>query len=154
MTRILFVCMGNICRSPMAEGAFRKLIVGQNGFHVESAGTIGYHQGHPPDERAQHTASLRGMDLSAQRARKVRLSDFDSFDYILAMDKDNLRDLKDMAPIGSGAKISLLLNHCESQMKEVPDPYYGGNDGFEHCLDLIEMGVVGFFKYVKNKPAL
>lgn len=155
MTKILFVCMGNICRSPMAEGAFHKLASDHEGkvFHYDSAGTIGYHEGNPPDPRAQETALRRGMDISQQRSRKVVTADFDQFDYIMAMDRDNLDDLVSRAPQNSKAEITLFLNFAnEAPTKEVPDPYYGGDAGFEHCLDLIESAAQGLFQHLlENK---
>ncbi|HEV3009561.1 MAG TPA: low molecular weight protein-tyrosine-phosphatase [Burkholderiales bacterium] len=131
---ILFVCTGNICRSPTAEGVFRSLCK-KAGFdlRIESAGLGDWHVGDPPDERAQHHARNRGYDLSAQRARQVRLRDFDDFDLILAMDSGHLRALQKMAPPRHRAKIRLFAGACD-----VPDPYYGGAEGFEHVLDLVE----------------
>jgi len=131
---ILFVCTGNICRSPTAEGVFRSLCQ-QAGveLRIESAGLGDWHVGHPPDERSQHHARNRGYDLSAQRARQVRPSDFDDFDLILAMDSGHLRELQRMAPSRHHAKIRLFVAG-----RDVPDPYDGGPDGFEHVLDLVE----------------
>lgn len=154
MTKILFVCMGNICRSPMAEGAFKKAVAdrGLDGFIIESAGTIGYHVGNPPDPRARETALRRGMDISQQRSRKVSPSDFAAFDYIMAMDRENLRDLLANAPSGSKAKVALFLNYSDkTTIEEVPDPYYGGDEGFDHCLDLIEGAAEGLLNYLVNK---
>ena len=131
---ILFVCTGNICRSPTAEGVFRSLCK-KAGFdlRIESAGLGDWHVGDPPDERAQQHARNRGYDLSAQRARQVRPSDFDDFDLILAMDSGHLRALQAMALPRHHAKIRLFVAG-----RDVPDPYYGGPDGFEHVLDLVE----------------
>ena len=131
---ILFVCTGNICRSPTAEGVLRDLSEKAGlELHIESAGLGDWHVGDPPDERAQHYARNRGYDLSAQRARQVRPRDFDDFDLILAMDRGHLRSLQKMAPARHHAKIRLFVADAE-----VPDPYYGGADGFEQVLDLIE----------------
>ena len=132
--RILFVCTGNICRSPTAEGVLRHLAT-QEGIElrIESAGTGDWHVGSPPDERAQHHARGRGYDLSAQRARQVRKSDFDDFDLILAMDRGHLRALERLAPPEARHKVRLLIAG-----REVPDPYYGGSQGFERVLDLVE----------------
>jgi protein-tyrosine phosphatase len=131
---ILFVCTGNICRSPTAEAVFRTLSR-QQGLEVriESAGLGDWHVGGPPDERAQHHAKQRGYDLSAQRARQVSLRDFEEFDMILAMDRGHLRSLQAMAPQRHHAKIRLFV-----QDRDVPDPYYGGPAGFEKVLDLVE----------------
>jgi protein-tyrosine phosphatase len=131
---ILFVCTGNICRSPTAEGVFRSLAEKAGlDLRIESAGLGDWHVGQPPDERAQHHAKGRGYDLSAQRARQVRLRDFDDFDLILAMDRGHLRALERMAPPKHRAKIRLFAADGD-----VPDPYYGGPEGFERVLDLVE----------------
>jgi protein-tyrosine phosphatase len=137
-TRILFVCMGNICRSPTAEGVMRHLLAerGLDGeIEVESAGTGGWHAGDPPDARATATARARGITLEGA-ARQVTPEDFADFDLLVAMDRDNLRDLRAIAPPGAEEKIRLLL-HPE---RDVPDPYYGGPRGFEEVLDLVEAG--------------
>ena len=131
---ILFVCTGNICRSPTAEGVLRHLAKKESvELHVESAGTGDWHVGDPPDQRAQHHAKNRGYDLSAQRARQVRGEDFERFDMILAMDRGHLRALPKLAPAHHHAKIRLFVDG-----RDVPDPYYGGPDGFEKVLDLME----------------
>jgi protein-tyrosine phosphatase len=131
---ILFVCSGNICRSPTAEGVFKSLCEKAGlELRIESAGLGDWHVGDPPDERAQHHARNRGYDLSAQRARRVRPGDFDDFDFILAMDRGHLRALQRMAPPKHHAKIRLFVAE-----RDVPDPYYGGPEGFEQVLDLVE----------------
>jgi protein-tyrosine phosphatase len=131
---ILFVCTGNICRSPTAEGVLRHLAGKESiELRIESAGLGDWHVGQPPDERAQRHAKGRGYDLSAQRARQVRVRDFEDFDLILAMDRTHLRALEHMAPPKYRAKIRLFAAECD-----VPDPYYGGADGFERVLDLVE----------------
>jgi protein-tyrosine phosphatase len=131
---VLFVCTGNICRSPTAEAVFRKLCEEAGiELRVESAGTGDWHVGQPPDERAQRHAGRRGYDLSAQRARQVEARDFEDFDMILAMDRGHLRVLQRMAGPGHHAKIRLFAVDCD-----VPDPYYGGPEGFEKVLDLVE----------------
>jgi len=131
---ILFVCTGNICRSPTAEGVFRSLArkAGLE-LRIESAGLGDWHVGQPPDERAQHHARQRGYDLSEQRARQVRRRDFEEFDLILAMDNGHLGALQRMAPAKHRAKIRLFVAD-----RDVPDPYYGGPAGFEQVLDLVE----------------
>jgi protein-tyrosine phosphatase len=131
---ILFVCTGNICRSPTAEGVLRHLArLESMELHIESAGLGDWHIGQPPDERSQHHARNRGYDLSAQRARQVTPRDFEEFDMILAMDRGHLRALQKMAPAQHHAKIRLFVAGGD-----VPDPYYGGAEGFEKVLDLVE----------------
>ena len=136
--RVLFVCMGNICRSPTAEGVFRKLVSDAGlaeHIHIESAGTHAYHVGEPPDRRAQAAAERRGVTLAEIRARRVDERDFDTFDLILAMDRDNLADLELRRPPRNGTPIRLFLDDMD-----VPDPYYGGEEGFAMMMDLIELG--------------
>jgi len=131
---ILFVCTGNICRSPTAEGVLKRLASEASlDLRVASAGTHDYHAGEAPDERAQHHAGRRGYDLSAQRARKVKKSDFREFDLILAMDRGHLDILRRMCPVEHRGKLRLLLPG-----RDLPDPYYGGPEGFEQVLDLVE----------------
>ncbi|GAL20075.1 low molecular weight protein tyrosine phosphatase [Vibrio maritimus] len=136
---ILVVCMGNICRSPTGEAVLRARAE-QAGLDVEidSAGTIGYHQGNPPDSRAKKAGEARGYSFAGIRARQVTDDDFEDFDMILAADKDNLADLKERCPRHLQYKLSLFLSHGSSSYKEIPDPYYGGDQGFELVLDLIE----------------
>ncbi|GHF12027.1 protein-tyrosine-phosphatase [Kordiimonas sediminis] len=137
MIKVLFVCMGNICRSPMAEGAFRSAVSAaglQDRFHIDSAGTIGFHAGNPPDRRAIHTAQKNGIQINNQRSRKVMPDDFRVFDYILAMDHENLDDLLDRAPTEHQQKISLFLPYApQLSMSEMPDPYYGADNQFDLC---------------------
>ncbi|MDQ2639567.1 MAG: low molecular weight phosphotyrosine protein phosphatase [Pseudomonadota bacterium] len=143
--RILFVCLGNICRSPTVEGVARHLAVREAphlALQFDSAGTAGYHIGDPPDPRSQRAALDRGYDISALRARQVEPADFQRFDLLLAMDEDNLRDLKAIAPGGTAQRAQLFLSGCtEAGCIAVPDPYYGDGSGFERVLDLAEMGV-------------
>jgi protein-tyrosine phosphatase len=130
---ILFVCLGNICRSPLAEGAFRAEAA-RLGLDVEpdSAGTGGWHQSEPPDRRAIAAAKRGGVDISGQRARKVTSADFDRFDHIVALDEDNLADLERLQPNGSRAHLSLLLDHVPGREGQgVADPYYGGDRDFD-----------------------
>lgn len=137
MTKVLFVCLGNICRSPAAEGVMRARARARGvSVTVDSAGTGGWHVGDLPDERMRSAAHKRGYDLSTQRARQVSQDDFACFDYILAMDASNLSDLRNVAPADHSAVLRKLLGGAD-----VPDPYYGGSDGFEHVLDLIEGAV-------------
>lgn len=138
--RVLFVCLGNICRSPTAEGVFRHLLAQEAPelrVEVDSAGTAGYHIGDPPDLRSQRVASRRGIDLSGLRARQVTPADFAHFDLILAMDRDNLAELQSMRPARSRAQLRLFLDYApQLDLREVPDPYYGDASGFEEVLDL------------------
>jgi protein-tyrosine phosphatase len=139
---VLFVCMGNICRSPTAEGVFREL-ANRSGLGetllVDSAGTGDWHVGAPPDRRAVQAAKRRGYDLSLLRARQVEPADFARFGWILAMDQQNLRALEAMRPVDYPGHVGLLLALApELGIDEVPDPYYGGPAGFEHVLDLVE----------------
>jgi protein-tyrosine phosphatase len=138
--RVLFVCMGNICRSPTAEGVFRHLLkreAPELQIEIDSAGTTGYHSGDPPDERSQRAARRRGIDLSDLRARQVTADDFAHFDLILAMDRDNLQRLEEMRPPRSRAKVRLFLEYAADPGRlEVPDPYYGDANSFEEVLDL------------------
>jgi len=139
--KLLFVCLGNICRSPSAEAVMASTlkIKGIEGIEVDSAGTAAYHIGNPPDPRSQSAAKARGIEMSHLRARQVSTSDFLEFDYILAMDAQNLQDLLDVKPNGSKAKVELFLDqYGTTNVKEVPDPYYGGEAGFEFVLDLLE----------------
>ena len=140
--RILFVCLGNICRSPTAEAVFRAIAARELAdfeLTIDSAGTAGYHMGEPPDRRTREAAARRGYDLSDLRARMVEPEDFERFDLILAMDRQNLRTLERRAPVQVRERIRLFLEYApEAGETEVPDPYYGGANGFEHVLDLIE----------------
>ncbi len=141
--RILFVCLGNICRSPTVEAVFRHRLR-QAGLDsavvIDSAGTGSWHIGKAPDRRATAAARLRGYDLSPLRARQVSPDDFDRFDLILAMDAQNLADLQTIRPAGSAAKLDLFLRRAGLLPEDVPDPYYGENDGFDRVLDLVEQG--------------
>ncbi|HSS63574.1 MAG TPA: low molecular weight protein-tyrosine-phosphatase [Gammaproteobacteria bacterium] len=147
MTRVLMVCLGNICRSPLAQGVMEQRLRKSGLFHavsVDSAGTHGYHLGEPPDLRAVEAAARRGYDISGQRARRIRDGDFQSFDYILAMDQDNLQQLLARCPGAEVERLKLLMDFAPGpDGQEVPDPYYGGEDGFERALDLIEAAVDG-----------
>jgi len=148
--RVLFVCMGNICRSPTAEGVFRHLVdqhrhrFGAVSIEIDSAGTHDYHVGEPPDRRAIAAAARRGIDLRDLRARRVEMQDFERFDLILAMDRENLSTLQSQAPRDYHPRIRLLLDFApDAYTREVPDPYYGGAKGFEEVLDLLELASQG-----------
>ncbi|SMG63277.1 Low molecular weight protein-tyrosine-phosphatase (PTPase) (Small, acidic phosphotyrosine protein phosphatase) (PY protein phosphatase), partial [methanotrophic bacterial endosymbiont of Bathymodiolus sp.] len=152
--QVLFVCMGNICRSPTAEGVFKKLIQEeqlQKLFSVDSAGTHAYHIGDSPDLRSQRAAKERKVDLSKLRARKVIMGDFEDYDYLLAMDGDNHAIMMESCPEELQYKIQLFLDYAPHlDTNEVPDPYYGGTYGFERVLDLIEEASVGFLDQLKK----
>lgn len=139
---VLFVCMGNICRSPTAEAVFRHAVVQAGLAHrieCDSAGTHDYHIGEPPDQRAQFAAGRRGYDMSQLRGRQVGRADFENFDYVIAMDRRNLSLLEKLCPPAHKNKLHLFCDfHDEHAGREVPDPYYGGERGFEQVLDLIE----------------
>ncbi|WP_290652267.1 low molecular weight protein-tyrosine-phosphatase [Aquisalimonas sp.] len=156
--RVLFVCMGNICRSPSAEAVFHKLLAdhGLEGrIEADSAGTHAYHIGKPPDPRSQAAGRERGVEMGHLRARQVERSDFDYFDHILAMDQWNLDILLAEAPAGQRAKVRLLVEFAENHTAdEVPDPYYGGDRGFEHVLDLIEDSATGLLKHLRQAHRL
>jgi protein-tyrosine phosphatase len=150
--------MGNICRSPTAQGVFEKLVeaAGLSGLiETDSAGTHAYHVGEPPDRRAQEAAVRRGVALHAQRARRVEDADFESFDYIVAMDYGNMEDLRGMCPPGHEHKLRLLLEFApELPEMEVPDPYYGGARGFERVLDLVEVAARGLLEELRQRHNL
>lgn len=144
---VLFVCMGNICRSPTAEGVFRHQVhaAGLAGrFVIDSAGTHAYHIGDAPDPRSIEAAARRGYDLSTQRARKVTARDFEAFDHVLAMDRDNLRLLIAACPPGLAHKVGLFMAHAANTPSDVvPDPYYGGGAGFDTVIDYVEDASAG-----------
>ena len=150
------VCMGNICRSPLAHGLFQHLVK-ESGLEdlieIDSAGTHAYHVGEPPDPRSQETALRRGIDLSDQRARKVSPRDFDYYDYIMAMDRDNLDILQNVCPDDKHMeKISLFLDFAEDiSGSEVPDPYYGGASGFENVYELVAAAATGLLDEIRAR---
>ena len=153
--KVLFVCMGNICRSPTAHGVFRHLVESEGLSHVieiDSAGTHAYHIGNPPDTRSMATARKRGIDLSDLRARQVDLGDFYHYDYILAMDDYNHQLLVEQAPKEMLTKVALFLSYAPELGKtEVPDPYYGGPNGFEHVFDLVQAASEGLLLKIKQQ---
>lgn len=152
--RVLFVCLGNICRSPTAEGIFRHK-VREAGLdecvEIDSAGTGDWHVGKAPDARSRAAALRRGYDLSSLRARQVSAVDFSRYDLILAMDHANLRDLKHLRAGSGTAELDLFLRRYELEVDEVPDPYSGGEDGFEHVLDLVEQACERLLVEVKGR---
>lgn len=155
---VLFVCMGNICRSPTAEGVFRRLVRDaglEQRFHIDSAGTHAYHVGSPPDARASAAAARRRYDLSALRGRQVSRQDFFDHDHILAMDEENLANLRCVCPPEHAHKLSLFLTHgSRFSEREVPDPYYGGEQGFERVLDMVEDASRGLLEKLEREYPL
>lgn len=149
---VLFVCLGNICRSPSAEAVFRQKAK-QRGLNlfIDSAGTMGYHTGSPPDERSQQAGEARGYDFSDLKCRRVVEGDFDQFDYIVAMDHDNVTQLQEKAPQGTADKIVLFMGFSREDIDIVPDPYYGGKKGFEYVLDLIESASDGLLDHIQKQ---
>ena len=156
--RVLFVCLGNICRSPMAEGIFRNLVVAQglaDRIEIDSAGTHAYHVDAPPDARAQAALRARGMDISSLRGRQVRAEDFLHFDYVLAMDRENLENLRTMAPAGRHDMARLFLDYANNhQAQEVPDPYYGGPAGFDAVFGLCQDAAQGLLADIRVRFGL
>jgi len=155
MVKVLFVCMGNICRSPTAQGVFETLVNSEklsDDIEIDSAGTYAYHVGEPPDERARAAALKRGVDLGGQRARRVDELDFQEFDYVLAMDRDNYEALASICPSNRADRLRLFLEFApELGIQEVPDPYYGGATGFERVLDLIEQASRGLLANIREQ---
>ena len=158
--RVLFVCLGNICRSPMAEGIFRHLVE-QEGlaphFHIDSAGTSGWHAGEKPDRRMRQTAQEHGLSLENQRSRQFIKQDFQDFDYILAMDRSNLRNIQAMqhGPNVKEGQVTLMLEHDpKGTVTDVPDPYYGGQNGFEEVYDLLLKSNRAFLDQLKAQYSL
>lgn len=153
MVKVLFVCLGNICRSPTAEGVFRRLLEREmldSRVQVDSAGTAAYHVGAPPDQRAREAALRRGIDLSAIRGRRAEPADLETFDYVLAMDRENHANL--LAIAGEhGHKVRLFMEYAARfDEDEVPDPYYGGPNGFERVLDMIEDAAEGLLAELRR----
>ena len=155
MVKVLFVCLGNICRSPSAEGVFRDLVERRATdlqIHIDSAGTHAYHVGHPPDSRATAAAARRGIDLSQLQGRKASVSDIEEFDYVLAMDRENHRNLLAISRQEHRQKVRLLMDFAvDRSEQEVPDPYYGGDRGFEQVLDMIEEAAEGLLQDILSR---
>ena len=156
--RVLFVCMGNICRSPMAEAQFRSLARRtwpDLAVEADSAGTHSYHVGHPPDERAQRVAYAHGIDMSAQRARRLLVEDFDRFDRILVMDLENLKAALALAPPRLRHRVRLLLDYApQLALREIPDPYYGELADFERVFDLSEQAAQGLLQSLADQAKI
>lgn len=158
MISVLFVCLGNICRSPTAEAVFRSTVEREGlleAIRIDSAGTSGWHIGSPPDKRAIAAGKQRGYDLGGLRGREVTREDFSKFHYILAMDEQNLSDLRKICPPNFSGKLSLFLDYAHNfSESEVPDPYYGGAKGFEHVLDLVEDACKGLIHEIQREHSL
>ncbi len=157
MIKVLFICMGNICRSPTAHGVFQHLVNEANlsdSILVDSAGTHSYHIGHSPDSRSQATALQRGFDLSEQRAQKLTPELGSEFDYLIVMDDTNYYDAKSIVAADDSEKLQYLLAYSDDSEEHVPDPYYGGDSGFEHVLDLVENATSSLLASIKKKHDL
>jgi len=154
MVKVLFVCMGNICRSPTAEAVFRRYVTLAGlaeHIRIDSAGTHDYHIGEPPDLRTQRAARQRGYDMSLLRGRQVTPADFQRFDYVLAMDLANLSILRQLAAGKPGAEPRLFLEFAQRHVeREVPDPYFGGEEGFERVLDMVEDAASGLLQHIRS----
>ena len=155
MVKVLFVCMGNICRSPLAHGLFEHRVKEAglaDRIEIDSAGTHAYHVGNQPDPRSQQTALRHGIDLSSQRARQVKAGDFERYDYVVAMDRDNHAILNSSCPDEHRHKLKLFLEYAPQLSEtEVPDPYYGGESGFEHVYRLIDAAADGLMADIQRR---
>ncbi len=155
--KVLFVCLGNICRSPSAQGVFETMVADAglaDSIAVDSSGTGNWHVGQPPDSRATTAAGWRGYALDHLRARQVHSGDFEQFHYIVAMDKQNLSELKTLCPENFSGELTLLLDYADTALEEVPDPYYGEDDGFEQMLDLIERASTKLLEDIQRRHAM
>lgn len=156
MASVLFVCLGNICRSPLCEGIFRSLVrqAGlDDSFSSDSAGTGAWHVGNAPDPRSVAIARQNGIDISGLAARQVIADDFSRFDLVLAMDRNNLRDLRRLAPVSAGSRIHLFSDFATGRTVDVPDPYYGGDDGFEHVYSMLFTGCTSLLEKLRAELA-
>lgn len=153
--KVLFVCMGNICRSPSAEAVFRNMIIRNNlleRVEIASAGTHDYHVGNPADRRSHDAAAKRGIDLSNHRAQQLKEIHFKEYDYILVMDEANYRAVMKICPLGASEKVHYLMDFApQLGLREVPDPYYGGPEGFDHVLNLVEAAAAGLFSEIRER---
>ncbi|KHJ51760.1 low molecular weight phosphotyrosine protein phosphatase [Halomonas sp. NyZ770] len=154
MKRVLFVCLGNICRSPTAEGVFQQAVVRaglDDRITIDSCGVGDWHVGKAPDPRSQAAARQRGIEIGHLRARQLKVSDFHEFDYVLGMDRENLAAMRALQPASSQAQVGLLLDYAGLPQSDVPDPYYGGDEGFEQVLDLIERASQGLLDELQRE---
>jgi protein-tyrosine phosphatase len=155
MKKILVVCLGNICRSPTAEAVLRATAKKMNiDIEVDSAGTINMHQGNPPDKRSMAAGEARGYSFDGIKSRPVNASDFELFDHILAADNSNVADLKAICPTHLQHKIALFLSYAQAETDQIPDPYYGGDEGFELVLDLLEDASMQLLNIVDKEASL
>ena len=155
--RVVFVCLGNICRSPLAEGAFRQHVITANladHFDIDSAGTSGYHAGELPDRRSIDIAMENGVDITAQRSRAFVKSDLDRFDYVVAMDQSNLQNIKRLKESGHQAHLSLMLDEIVGGAQEVPDPYYGGAQGFSNVWRMVDDATQALLARIRRERQL
>jgi len=157
MTAVLFVCLGNICRSPSAHAVFRALVASEgleDKISIDSAGTAAWHTGNMADDRARSVGRLRGYDMDDLRARQVTVLDFDAFDYIIAMDQNNLQDLQALAPASYAGHLALMLDFSGKDSGEVPDPYYGDITDYEHVFELLEPAATGLLAHIRDSHNL
>jgi len=158
MVQVLFVCLGNICRSPMAEGVFRHLVAEAglvDAVSADSAGTGPWHVGKPPDKRGRATAARHGIDIGGQRARQIAADDFAVFDYVLAMDSDNLETLLRAAPLEYQDRVTLFLSFgAADEARDVPDPYYGGPEGFDDVFEMVQDAARGLLQHIQQHDLL
>lgn len=159
MIKVLFVCLGNICRSPLGEGIFRHLVT-QSGLaarvEIDSAGTGNWHAGKPPHHGSQRVAKERGLDISGQRARQIQIEDLDDYDYVVAMDSQNLTDIRDLDPLRkTRAQVVRMMDFAPARrLQDVPDPYFGGPEGFDHVYELVEEACKGLLEHIAAEQGL
>lgn len=156
MIKVLFVCLGNICRSPLGEGIFRHLVTQaglESRFEIDSAGTGNWHVGKPPHHGSQRVAKERGLDISLQRARQLQIEDLDDYDYVVAMDSQNFTDIRDLDPLRkTRAQVVRMMDFAPARrMTDVPDPYFGGPEGFDHVYDLVEEASHGLLAHIAKE---
>ncbi|MNX99863.1 Low molecular weight protein-tyrosine-phosphatase YfkJ [compost metagenome] len=159
MIKVIFVCLGNICRSPLGEGIFRHLVQDAglaDRFEIDSAGTGNWHAGKPPHHGSQRVAKERGLDISGQRARQIQIEDLDDYDYVVAMDTQNFTDIRDLDPLRkTSAQVVRMMDFAPARgLTDVPDPYFGGPEGFDHVYDLVEEASRGLLEHIARAHGL
>ncbi|MBO9542293.1 low molecular weight phosphotyrosine protein phosphatase [bacterium] len=159
MIKVIFVCLGNICRSPLGEGIFRHLVADAglaDRFEIDSAGTGNWHVGKPPHHGSQRVAKERGLDISGQRARQIQIEDLDDYDYVVAMDSKNLTDIRDLDPLRkTSAQVVRMMDFAPARgLEDVPDPYFGGPEGFDHVYELVEEASRGLLEHIAREQGL